>query len=224
MSQEKKQSKGNSKVQQGAEKILTNAQRIVSSAVGVLEEEIAAGILAAKRLENKLIKVDEVRENQDELMNRIRRDTHEAVDLFLDAFAALTHQLNAVIDKSKLSTENASSKNDTPATNIAQPVFLEADRVYQPGEIAEFQLIFSDDTNSKISLIKTDFKSNQNSLIAASNVTVKPVSITLKPKEKAEVKISVRIPKTTIDGTYRAIFADKYNGDVSIFILLKVQN
>ena len=80
---------------------MSSAQRIVSSAVNVLEEEIAAGILAAKKLETKFINVEEVRNNQDELMNRIRRDTHEAVDLFLDAFATLAQQLNGITERAK---------------------------------------------------------------------------------------------------------------------------
>jgi len=33
--------------------MLNNAQRVLSSAVSVLEEEIAAGILAAKKIEKK---------------------------------------------------------------------------------------------------------------------------------------------------------------------------
>jgi hypothetical protein len=33
--------------------MLNNAQRVLSSAVNVLEEEIAAGILAAKKIEKK---------------------------------------------------------------------------------------------------------------------------------------------------------------------------
>ena len=39
-------------------KVISNAQRILTSAVDVLEEEIAAGILAAKKLEKKVVNVD----------------------------------------------------------------------------------------------------------------------------------------------------------------------
>src|SRR5450432_2749591 len=73
--------------------MLNNAQRVLSSAVNVLEEEIAAGILAAKRIEKKVLNVDDVRNNPENLLNRIRKDTHEVVDLFLDAAIALSSQL-----------------------------------------------------------------------------------------------------------------------------------
>ena len=36
------------------DKVISNAQRILTTAVDVLEEEIAAGILAAKKLEKKV--------------------------------------------------------------------------------------------------------------------------------------------------------------------------
>src|SRR5215210_6025569 len=73
-------------------KVIGDAQRILKTAVDVLEEEIAAGIVAAKKLEKKVINVDEVRSaNPEELMSRIRRDTHDAVDIFLDAITALTN-------------------------------------------------------------------------------------------------------------------------------------
>src|SRR5688500_13110669 len=80
-------------------KVINNAQRILTSAVDVLEEEIAAGILAAKKLEKKVINVDELRNAApEELMSRIRRDAHDAVDLFLDAVTALSNQITSLTE------------------------------------------------------------------------------------------------------------------------------
>lgn len=59
------------------DEILSSAQKVINSAVNVLEEEIAAGILAAKKIEKKVLDVDNIRSDPDDLMNRIRRDTHE---------------------------------------------------------------------------------------------------------------------------------------------------
>lgn len=111
------------KTETDRDSILSNAHRIVSSAVNVLEEEIAAGILAAKNLESKLINVDEIRSNQDELINRIRRDTHEALDLFLDAFAALTQQLNGIIEKVSLKRSIVKTLNRRHLHPILKPLF-----------------------------------------------------------------------------------------------------
>src|SRR5205809_7233646 len=86
--------------------VLNNAQRVLSSAVNVLEEEIAAGILAAKKIEKKVIDVEDVRNNPENLLNRIRKDTHEVVDLFLDAAIALSSQLKLLSDNLTKQTEN----------------------------------------------------------------------------------------------------------------------
>ena len=80
-------------------KVIGDAQRILKTAVDVLEEEIAAGILAAKKLEKKVINVDEVRSTHpEELMSRIRRDVHDAVDIFLDAVTALTNHFSSLTE------------------------------------------------------------------------------------------------------------------------------
>ena len=86
--------------------MLNNAQRVLSSAVNVLETEIAAGILAAKKIEKKVIDVDDVRSNPENLLNRIRKDTHEVVDLFLDGFIALSSQLKVLSDNVAQQTSN----------------------------------------------------------------------------------------------------------------------
>ena len=94
------------------DEILSSAQKVINSAVSVLEEEIAAGILAAKKIEKKVLDVDHIRNDPDDLMNRIRRDTHEAVDLFLDALSAITKQVNSLAssDKKETSEENQSDR------------------------------------------------------------------------------------------------------------------
>ena len=94
--------------------MLNNAQRVLSSAVNVLEEEIAAGILAAKKIEKKVINVDDIRNDPENLLNRIRKDTHEVVDLFLDGFIALSSQLKILSDNVARQT---STVKTTDATN-----------------------------------------------------------------------------------------------------------
>lgn len=42
------------------DRIMANANKVLSAAVNVLEEEIAAGILAAKKFEKKIIDVEDV--------------------------------------------------------------------------------------------------------------------------------------------------------------------
>ncbi|KEY18305.1 hypothetical protein [Kaistella antarctica] len=208
------------------DKVMGNAHKILSSAINVLEEEIAAGILAAKKLEHQFINVEEVRDNQDQLMARIRRDTHEAVDIFLDAFAALTQQLNSVIDKRKTTSEETIvKKRASTNTNSSQTIVLENDKILKPGESAVFQIILSDDEkNTKIALIKSDFTSNDNYKISQRNISIKPSTLFLKLKEQAEITIEVKTLRTTVPGFYRAILSDKYNPKIIIILSFQIEN
>lgn len=204
--------------------IMSNAHRIVSSAVNVLEEEIAAGILAAKNLESKLINVEEIRSNQDELINRIRRDTHEALDLFLDAFAALTQQLNGIIEKSKPETVNNKNSEQKKSSSNSETIILETQESFKIGETAKFELQFSDEENStRFHFIKSDFTASNNVKISSRNINITPVMFSLKAKQIAEVTINIKIPKTAIPGFYHTLITDRYNPKIKIIVSLQVE-
>jgi HPt (histidine-containing phosphotransfer) domain-containing protein len=204
--------------------IMSNAHRIVSSAVNVLEEEIAAGILAAKNLESKLINVEEIRSNQDELINRIRRDTHEALDLFLDAFAALTQQLNGIIERSKPEAVNSKNSEQKKSSPNSETIILEAEKPFKIGEIAKFELQFSDEENStKFHFIKSDLTAFNNVKISSRNINITPVMFSLKTKQIAEVTIQIKIPKMATSGFYHTLITDKYNPKIKIIVSLQVE-
>jgi small ligand-binding sensory domain FIST len=96
-------------------KVINSAQQLLHTAVNVLEEEIAAGVLAAKKLEEKIIDVDALRGGPDDLMKSIRRNTHDAVDIFLDAVTLLTNHIStltaSVNTEKKRASERTGSKN-----------------------------------------------------------------------------------------------------------------
>ena len=211
-----------------SEKIMNSAQKMVSSAVNVLEEEIAAGILAAKKLENKLIDVEEVRSNQDELMNRIRRDTHEAVDLFLDAFAALTQQLNGFIEKEKKNSTteekstNAKTSTKKTSSEDLEAVVLQTETPLKPGESTEFELLISEEVATKISLQKSDLQSTGNKKINLRNIIISPSEFTLKPKVETEIKIQIKVPKTAVSGHYHTLITDQFNPKIRIILSIEI--
>src|SRR5258706_4787153 len=125
-------------------KVIGDAQRILKTAVDVLEEEIAAGILAAKKLEKKVINVDEVRStNPEELMSRVRRDVHDAVDIFLDAVTALTNHFSNLTETITKTKETATKKSET---NI--PV-VKNDSATKAGENIELSIMLTNDSSDK---------------------------------------------------------------------------
>lgn len=206
--------------------MLNNAQRVLSSAVNVLEEEIAAGILAAKKIEKKVINLDEVRNNQENLLNRIRKDTHEVVDLFLDGFIALSSQLKILSDNvaaqtgSVKSAESAAGKKQEHSVTILQP-----DEGVKPGNTAVLYMNFSDDDITKpikIRLQKNDLAGPAKEKIASRNITIQPSSVVIKPGTNSEVAIRIRIPASCKPGHYTALFTDINNPSVKAIINVDV--
>jgi hypothetical protein len=207
--------------------MLNNAQRVLSSAVNVLEEEIAAGILAAKKIEKKVIDVDDVRNNPENLLNRIRKDTHEVVDLFLDSMIALSSQL-------KIFTDTVEKQNGTTKTAAAPAekkqndniTILQQDTPVEPGETVALFMNFSNDneetTSVKIQLQKADLQGSLNEKIASRNIDIKPAIVILNPGESREVSIHVKVPSNCKHGHYTALFTDAQNPLIKALINIEV--
>ncbi|WP_418603098.1 hypothetical protein [Hwangdonia sp.] len=212
-----------------SDRVMNKAQSIVNSAVNVLEEEIAAGILAAKKIEKKLIDVDEIRSDPDALMNRIRRDSHEVLDLVIDGFAAITAQMNEVIETLKNEKENQSKKKTKPKAASKKPspdvIVLEPENPMKPGESVTLNLIMYEDTAGKpktIAFRKSDFIGSGNQKISLRSIIIQPKKTQLKPKEEKDISITINLPKNAVPGDYNAFITCINNPQIRVLIALKV--
>lgn len=205
--------------------MLNNAQRVMRSAVEVLEEEIAAGILAAKRIEKKVIDVEDIKSNPENLMNRIRRDTHEALDIFLDAFASLSKQVGILTDT--VTKENTRAAAKTSPKEPTQPVqVIKPEGVFKAGQKIKIPFELFDDAIKeplKISLNKTDFTSPSGQKIPARFISLKPASVVLKPGEQMEITMNVAVPKTAKKGMYHSLLTAVQAPEMMIVISLEIK-
>lgn len=164
-------------------KVIGDAQRILKTAVDVLEEEIAAGIVAAKKLEKKVINVDEVRStNPEELMSRIRRDTHDAVDIFLDAVTALTNYFSNLTQ-----TVNHVNGNTVVKETVNSIQVLKNEGSAKPGSTVDIPMLLtnsSKDQSMSVELNKAELTGADHEKIRVRYITIEPQSFTLEPEEK----------------------------------------
>lgn len=206
--------------------MLSNAQRVLNSAVNVLEEEIAAGILAAKKIEKKVINVDDIRSDPENLLNRIRKDTHEVVDLFLDGFIALSSQLKILSDN--VATQASVVKTNDAAADKKQKnvvTILQPDEAVKPGETAILYMNLSDDemiAPVKFQLQKSDMAGPFKEKIPLRNISIQPSSVVLQPGENKEVIIRVNIPPACKPGHYTSLFTDLENPSIKAIINIEV--
>lgn len=200
---------------------MADAQDTLRSAINVLEEEIAAGIVAAKKLENKVIDVEEVR-NQDprDLMSRIRRDTHDAVDILLDAATVLFNQFSAL-------SENFRKKDNGLQMKSADQVqVLENEGKATPGQQVEIPVLLTNDSDTEemaFELTKTDLSSPAGVKILARNITLQPKVVLLKPAGEKEILIRVKIPKSCPAGRFSGLIQDNRNLNVRSMLTIEVE-
>ncbi len=201
-------------------KVIGDAQRILKTAVDVLEEEIAAGIVAAKKLEKKVINVEAVRSNDpEELMSRIRRDTHDAVDIFLDAITALTNHFTSLSQTTKNGNHDGVMKS-SPGVQV-----VKSDHSCKPGSMAEIPILLTNDSPVQfitVELNKTDLTGQKSQKISARHITVEPASLVLPPAEKKEVMIKIAIPANCKPGTYSGFFQDNTDAKLRTIISIDV--
>src|SRR4029079_6770499 len=96
-----------------------SVSRIVSQASTILEEELAAGIGAAKDIEARFLNIAEMRSaSRDELMSRYRNDAHDVVDIVLDLISVPTRSLNGLAQRISIGESPAATDG---APTIALP-------------------------------------------------------------------------------------------------------
>ena len=210
--------------------ILNNAQKVISSAVNILEEEIAAGIIAAKKIEKKIFNVDEIRDDSQNLLNRIRRDTHEALDIFLDALAALSKQIGILMDTATTVKENGTTPKpkataDEPKNSNPLQI-IEHEEAVKPGRKIALPLLLSESSITKpvkLEFQKSDFTGPGNQKILSRYIQINPSSIVLKPGEEKKVIVGVNIPKNCKPGHYNSLLTVIQIPAVKIILCFEVK-
>ncbi len=203
-------------------KVVGEAQRIVKMATDILEEEIAAGIVAAKALEKKVIDVEKVRaQDSDHIISRFRSDAHEVIDMLMDVVSVAATQVEKASNK-MVNIMPEASKPTSQAVNV--PV-LQADQIMSAGAATEIKMQLQNDSKKqpmKVSLADADLFAPSGERILARNISVTPKTLTLEPGEKKQVIIQVKIPKNTKPGRYAGLIQDKNIENLQAMLAVEV--
>lgn len=180
--------------------------KVVEKAALILEEEVAAGIIAAKQLEDQFVDSDKIRgEAKEKLMQRFRKDAHEVIDIMMDAVSVVSKYGMKVTDN--LISMVEPGKQGTTAKGANTPI-LEMPQPIKAGENAE--VVMALENNSKVetdpfTILTTDLLSGSGKKIPSSSVGINPKNIKIGPSQKLEVKVNVKVPKQTETGTYTGL-------------------
>ena len=158
-------------------------------------------------------------------MNRIRRDTHEALDIFLDAFASLTKQVGLLTDSMNKENGKQNESNHNSFHNTG--LFFEQELPVRAGEQAQIKVALRDDQlkeNELLHLQTTDFTGSNGQRIPLKYLRIEPSECVLKPSEESTVLVCIQTPKTCKPGVFSGLLTIAEKPEFRIIISFEVVN
>lgn len=182
--------------------------RIVHQAASILEEELAAGIVAAREVEKRFVDVQKVRgANSEEVMQRFRRDAHDVVDILIDmvavatnAVGGLTQRVVTVGNVKRSEGGGAPASFGTPSLGVPHKV--------KAGESIEVPLSLEnagDTPTEALEFHSSDLVSSVGARIVAGQVSFAPRTLVIPARHAEVVKVTVSVPADTPPGTYAGL-------------------
>ena len=187
------------------------APAVVMKAASILEEEIAMGLGAVKRLEQRFVDVDAIRkQGPDAVMSRFRHDAHDAVDIILDVLTAAAQTVAAQGVRFMNVTAGAAvpnADNETAPAGVHLPALRVPGKVSAGGTVQVAMLLEnpSDAATAVFTLHASDLVSASGGHISSRQVGFSPPSLSVGPRQTGRVDVSVSVPGNTPVGTYEGL-------------------
>lgn len=211
---------------------------IVLKAASIIEEEVAMGIGAAKRIEQRFLDVETLRaQNPDHVMSKFRKDAHDAIDIILDIVTAAATTVGdragrmVNVTASRLVTTNGgpfAATRGTPGSAEAASTKLATVRMpgkVAPGQIAELMMSLeneSDSATAEFTLHSSELVSSSGERIAASAVTFEPATLAVGPRAAGTVAVRVHVPSSAAPGSYEGLVRATQLGGLRAMLILDV--
>jgi hypothetical protein len=178
--------------------------QVVKQAASILEEEIAAGIVAARQIENKFIDSEKLRAGKpDEVLQRFRRDAHEVVDIVLDIVGAAAINATRMAQRAISIREGGRGASETASTPV-----LTVPQSVKPGETGEVSIVIENDGETPaepFELRPTDLVNASGDRIPAHAVHFDPKVISVAPHQSQRAVVRVTPPADAPPGTYSGL-------------------
>jgi hypothetical protein len=185
---------------------------IVIKAATIIEEEVAMGLGAAKRIEQRFLDVNALRgKPPDAVMSRFRRDAHEAVDIILDVITAAAvatgERAGRFINVTASRAAGPVAADGAPNAGLRLPT-VRVPGVVAPGTVAEFAMALeneSDTATVEFTLHAGELVSASGARIAADRVHFEPATLAVAPHDTGKVTVRIDVPAKTDAGTYEGL-------------------
>ena len=184
-------------------------------AATILEEELAAGIVAAQRVEGQFIDVKALHEPSDngELLVRFRRDAHDVIDILVDLAAAAADGLSGAARRAIHITAS-----DEPRPRTVAPTGSTASRdviasltvpdPVDPGGTARVSMSVENDgeePTGNFALVFSGLVNGNGAQIGPDRIEFSPKRLNLPPHGRKRVEVQVHVPANAPSGVYSGV-------------------
>jgi hypothetical protein len=169
------------------------ATSIVSQAAAVLDEEMARGVLAARR------SYGPVTPGQSQATNPLLRQAHDLVD----NIAAMWPGVQRTLARTPVA-----SPSDNEIDSVAE---LKSKTTVRPGQRATVAMTLSNKESLAVRLVptSTDLIGSRGGRITSALLEFTPTELSLEPQEQRDLTVTVVVPAETAPGCYSGLLVVK---------------
>jgi hypothetical protein len=206
---------------------------IVLRAASIIEEEVAMGIGAVKRIEQRFLDVDALRsQHPDHVMSRFRRDAHEAVDIILDivtaAASTVGEQAGRMVNVTASHMPRGTSApegNGAPQASATRLTTVRVPGTVAAGDRGEVSVSLENESEAataEFTLHSSELVSAGGHRIPADHVTFDPATLSVPPRESGLVKVMVTVPAKSPAGMYEGLLRATHLDGLRAMLVVQV--
>jgi hypothetical protein len=192
-----------------SEGIATEAIRIVEQAASILEEEIAAGIVAARKVEQHFVNVNALRSgSSDQVMQRFRTDAHEILDILLDLVNLSINALTGMGERAISMRGSAVSKDKSGTAaeeGVAEVVIADTLKPGASGKAGMLVENEGDTPTGKIRFITAGLINSDGDWLEPASISFEPPELEIAANDLEKVTVHVAVPAKTPAGQYSGL-------------------
>lgn len=182
------------------------ASEVVHRAAAILEEEIAAGIVAAKQVEERFLRHADLQDDAPhEVMVRLRKDAHEVVDVFIDFLILIATNLTDLTGRLSSVVPASSDRAKAGPRPGAAEERIRFSMESRNKRRATLKIRNRSRKSQRYAFSCTDFIDESARRIPASCLTFEPDQITLAPNTTARVEVRCQVPASTPKSLYAGL-------------------
>ncbi len=218
------QPRGNTNMLKG---LAETATEVVTRAASILEEEVAAGVAAAKNLEGRFVDVKSTRASKpEEVLPRFRRDAHDVVDILMDLVNVATRTVSGITQGVIRVSGEPGPGNGSPAPKASQVPTLSPAQAGHAGATAELSMALENDGDSpteEFAFHATDLVNPSGDRIAAAQISFAPESLIIAPHDRAQIAIRIAVPEGVSAGVYTGVLQATRLNQLRAMILMPIE-